>query len=176
MKILIHMTSLVCIATLAAAPAAYAFQDQGNKEVEFSGGFSHASGSSVGTVNVDASYAYYVYTRINFGVRQTLNYNFIDNAKDTWTASTIPFVNYNFMTSNPSFRPFIGAFMGAAYNRNDTTGTTGPMLGFKYFLNNNTAVVARYRYEWYFDKLSFKDVRDTANGNNIVTVGLNFIF
>jgi len=169
------VVAIIAAAALATS-SAYAFQDQGDKEVELTGGFSHADGSDVGTANGDVSYSYYVSPRVNVGVRQTLNYSFIDNAPDTWTASTIPFVNYNFETSNPRLRPFIGAFVGAAYNRHDTTGTIGPALGVKYFLSDNTAIVARYRYEWYFDNLRFNDVRDTADGNHIVTVGVSFLW
>ena len=53
-------------------------------------------------------------------------------------------------------------------------GTAGPAVGFKHYLSDNTAVVTRYRYEWYFDKLSFKDATDTADGNHVVTVGMSY--
>ncbi len=154
-----------------AAPAA---QEEGRREVEFAGGFSHAAGSDVGTVNADVSLGYYLAPRLDVGVRQTLSYSFVDNGDDTWTASTIPFIEYSFETSNEKFRPFIGAFAGAAYNADDVTGTAGPSAGFKYYLSDDTAVVARYRYEWYFNELSFNDVTDTADGNHIVTVGLSY--
>jgi len=57
------------------------------------GGFSHASGSDVSTVNGDVSLGYYVAPRVNLGLRQTLNYSFVDDGTGTWTASRIPFVN-----------------------------------------------------------------------------------
>jgi len=161
-------------AAIAAAPVSYAFQDEGDKEIEFTGGFSHTDGTNVGVANADVSFGYYVAPRINIGLRQTLNYAFIDDARDQWNASTIPFVNYNFLTSNPNLRPFIGAFVGAAYNRNDTTGTAGPSAGIKYFLSDNTAVVARYRYEWFFDKLAIADATETSGGNHIFTVGMSY--
>jgi len=72
------------------------------------------------------------------------------------------------------FRPFIGAFVGGAYNSDTLTGTAGPSAGFKYFLNDSTAVVFRYRYEWYFENLSLKDATDTSSGNNLVTVGMSY--
>ncbi|MCG6862531.1 MAG: hypothetical protein LJE70_14820, partial [Chromatiaceae bacterium] len=159
---------------IAAAPSAYAIQDQGDKEIEFTGGFSHTSGSNTGTANADVSFGYYVRPRINLGIRQTVSYSFIDDGPDTWTASTIPFVNYNFETSNVNFRPFIGAFVGAAYNKDDTTGTAGPAIGFKYYLSDSAAVVTRFRYEWYFDSLSFNDATDTADGNYILSVGMSY--
>ena len=161
-------------AAIAATPTAYAIQDQGDKEIEFAGGFSHAAGSDTGTVNADVSFGYYAAPRLSLGIRQTLSYAFIDDASDLWTASTIPFVNYYFETSSPNFRPFVGAFVGAAYNEDSATGTAGPSLGFKYFLNDSTAVVTRFRYEWFFDDLSIKDATDTADGNYIATVGMSF--
>ena len=164
-----------CVAFLATAPA-YTFQDVGDKEVEFTGGFSHADGTDVGTLNADASIGYYVAPRVNIGVRQTLSYSFVDDGNDTWIASTIPFVNYNFDTGNPKLRPFVGAFIGAAYNDDDTTGTMGPALGIKYFISDDTAIVARYRYEWYFDDLTFNDATDTADGNHILTVGMSYLW
>ena len=167
-------TSIAFAVALAVAPGAYALQDQGDNEIEFTGGFAHASGSDIGTVNADVSYGYYIAPRINIGLRQTLNYSFVNDGSDTWTASTIPFINYNFETSNPMFRPFIGAFVGGAYNSDTLTGTAGPALGFKYFLNDSTAVVFRYRYEWYFDDLNLKDATDTSDGNNLVTVGMSY--
>lgn len=163
------------VALIASAPA-YTYQDTGDKEVEFTGGFSHQDGTDVGTLNVDASLGYYVAPRVNVGVRQTLSYSFVDDGNDTWTASTIPFVNYNFDTGNPRFRPFVGAFAGMAYNDDDSTGTMGPALGFKYFVSDNSAFVMRYRYEWYFDDLTFNDATDTADGNHIVTVGLSYLW
>ena len=119
-------TSIAFAVALAVAPGAYALQDQGDNEIEFTGGFAHASGSDTGTVNADVSYGYYIAPRINIGLRQTLNYSFVNDGSDTWTASTIPFINYNFETSNPMFRPFIGAFVGGAYNSDTLTGTAGP--------------------------------------------------
>jgi hypothetical protein len=179
MKASIHSSIFAAagmVATLALASSAYAFQDAGDKEIEFTGGFSHTSGSNVGTVNADVSLGYYFAPRFDIGVRQTLSYNFVDVGGDTWSASTIPYVNYNFATANQNFRPFIGAFVGAAYNENDTTGTLGPAAGFKYFLSDSTALVARYRYEWYFDELTFDDATDTADGNHVVTVGMSFLW
>jgi outer membrane protein W len=161
-------------AAITVAPTSYALQDQGDKEIEFSGGFSHASGSDVGTINADVSLGYYAAPRLSLGIRQTLSYAFVDDAPDSWTASTIPFVNYYFETSNQNFRPFIGAFVGAAYNEDDTTGTAGPAVGFKYFLSDNTAVVTRLRYEWYFEELTLKDSTNTSDGNYIATVGMSY--
>jgi len=110
MKTLVRNPIIAAIgfaAAIATAPASYGLQDQGDKEIEFTGGFSHTSGSDVGIVNADVSLGYYVAPRSNIGLHQTIQYNFIDDGEDTWTASSIPFINYNFDTQNPNFRPFI---------------------------------------------------------------------
>jgi outer membrane protein W len=149
-------------------------QAAGTKELELSGGFSHTEGSDVGTINADIGFGYYIAPRLDLGIRQTLSYNFIDGASDTWTASTIPFLEYHFLTNNPSFRPFLGAFAGAVYNEDDVTGTIGPSAGIRYYLNESTAIVTRYRYEWFFDELTFDDTTDTSDGNHVVTVGFSY--
>jgi hypothetical protein len=149
-------------------------QAAGTKELELSGGFSHTQGSDVGTINADIGFGYYIAPRLDLGIRQTLSYNFIDGGSDTWTASTIPFLEYSFLTSNPSFRPFLGAFAGAVYNEDDVTGTIGPSAGIRYYLNESTAVITRYRYEWFFDDLSFEDATDTSDGNHVVTIGFSY--
>ena len=175
MKTLQHsLFALTAASALSFATTAYAVQEEGSKDIEFTGGFTHASGADIGTVNADVAYGYYIRPRISLGVRQTLSYSFIDNASDTWIASTIPFVEYNFQTKNDMFRPFVGAFVGAAYNDDDVTGTIGPTVGFKYYLNDSTAVVARYRYEWFFNDLTINDVTDSADANNVVTVGMSY--
>lgn len=149
-------------------------QAAGTKELELSGGFSHTQGTDVGTVNADVGFGYYIAPRLDLGIRQTLSYNFIDDGDDTWTASTIPFIEYSFLTSNPSFRPFLGAFAGAVYNEDDVTGTVGPSAGIRYYLNDSTAIITRYRYEWFFDDLSFEDTTDTSDGNHVVTIGFSY--
>ena len=86
--------SILLIPSLAANT--YGAQSAGDNEVQVSGGFFHAQDTDVGTATVDIAYGYYLTNSWEIGVAQTLNYNIIDNADDTWTASTIPFVNYHF--------------------------------------------------------------------------------
>ena len=49
------------------------------------------------------------------GFRQALNYNFIDDKRDFWLATTTPFFNYNFRLTE-IIVPYLGAFMGWAWN------------------------------------------------------------
>jgi hypothetical protein len=170
--------SISLILVLCFAIGSYAVQSAGNKEIQLSGGFFHANDTDVGTVTLDASYGYYLTNVWQIGVGQTLNYNINDNASDTWTASTIPFVHYHIrgLSTNDTFQPFLGAFAGAVYNDDDATGTAGPAAGFKAFMNETTFLVTKYRYEWFFNDVELGDVTDTTRGNHIVTLGLGFVF
>ena len=119
-----------------------------------------------------------------------VNYAFIENQDDVWTASTVGFANYNFsdgVDEVGEFVPFAGVFLGGAYNDKDATGTLGPNFGFKYFVNDKTFITTRYRYEWFFDKLDLSKVSDIkddlqiisdnkSDGNHVLTIGLGFRF
>jgi hypothetical protein len=192
----IHRTApgaALIVASMLAVPAAFANGDppvtrrpppppapmqaidpqaQGNKEIEAAAGFFHATGSEVGSVSGDIGFGYYVAPRLSLGIRQSLSYNFIEDAPDTWLASTIPFIEYSF--GQRDVRPFIGAFVGGVYNDDEGTGTAGPSAGLRWYLNDSTALVARYRYEWFFDKIAIEDATDARDGNHVVTVGLSF--
>ena len=162
---------------LLAVPG-YAAQKAGDNEIQLSGGFNRAQGSDTGTATADVSYAYFLSPSWALGLRQTLSYSFIDDDDDVWTASTVPFLNYHFrgLSLNDRFQPFLGAFAGAVYTEDDATGTIGPNVGFKYFVSDQTFVVARYRYEWFFDELELSSVRNTSDGNHVVTVGFGFVW
>jgi hypothetical protein len=154
-------------------------QVEGDNEIQLSGGFFHAQGSDDGTLTADVSYGKFLTDRWELGLRQTLGYSFIDNADDQWNASTIPFVNYHFrgVTQDDRFQPFLGAFAGAAYNENDTTFTVGPNLGFKYFVDDQTFFVTRYRYEWFADSLAVGEFEDNfSDGNHVVTFGFGYVW
>ncbi len=161
------------------AVTAHANQKKGDRVLQLSGGFIHAQGADVGTVNLDVGYGYFYSDNWEIGIMQTLGYSFIDDDEDEWVASTIPYVNYNFrdLSRNNTFQPFIGAFIGASYNEDDATGTLGPQIGFRTFVNDNTFIVAKYRYEWFFDDLTINEIEDTSSdGNHVVTLGLGFVF
>ncbi|WP_028583607.1 outer membrane beta-barrel protein [Desulfogranum mediterraneum] len=156
-----------------------AAQSEGDSTLQLSGSFNHSQGADVGTVNLDLGYGYFVSANWELGIMQSLGYSIIDDADDQWVASTIPYVNYHFrgLTDNDTFQPFIGAFVGASYNENDTTGTLGPQVGFKSFVNDSTYIMVKYRYEWFFDELSINEIEDTSSdGNHVVTLGVGFVF
>jgi outer membrane protein W len=156
-----------------------AAQSKGDSALQLGGSFFHAQGAEVGTLNLDLGYGYFLSHNWEVGLMQTLGYSFIDDGKNQWVASTIPYANYYFrgLSHNDTFQPFIGAFIGASYNRDDVTGTLGPQIGFKSFVNDSTFITVKYRYEWFFDELTIDDINDTkSDGNHVVSLGLGFVF
>ena len=69
----------------AAAPRA----GMGNALV--SGGFFHQQGSDSGNFNADLSLGYFLTPGWEAGFRQALNYNFVEDHRDFWLATTTPF-------------------------------------------------------------------------------------
>jgi hypothetical protein len=169
----------VSMLMLGSAGTIYAAQKSGDSDIQFAGSFFHAQGAETGTLNLDVGYGYYATDNLELGILQTVGYSFIDNADDQWMASTIPFVNYYIrgLSMNETFQPFIGAFIGASYNEDDETGTMGPQVGFKSYINDSTYIMAKYRYEWFFNELTINEIEDTSSdGNHVITFGVGFVF
>jgi hypothetical protein len=146
----------------------------GDHEVEIAGGFFHAQGSDAGSLNVDLQLGHYLSPGWEIGFRQAVNYNFIDDARDQWIATTTPFLAYNFHF-NEHVIPFVSVAAGAAWNDQDATGTLGPGAGLKIFLSDQTFLGLRYRYEWFFSK--FKRIDNNADqGNHVGTIGIGFVW
>ncbi|MGH7871624.1 MAG: acyloxyacyl hydrolase [Candidatus Binatia bacterium] len=146
----------------------------GDNEAEVAAGFFHAQGSDTGSFNVDLQFGRYLTPGWELGIRQALNYNFIDDGRDAWVASTVPFLLYNFHF-NDRVIPFLGAGLGAAYNDDDITGTLAPQAGVKIFLTDQTYLGLRYRYEWFFNSFKRAD-NEAAHGNHVATIGIGFVW
>jgi Lipid A 3-O-deacylase (PagL) len=145
----------------------------GDSEIEVSGGFFHAQGSDSGSFNADVAYGYYLTPGWELGLRQALNYNFVDDGPDSWLATTTPFLVYNFNFGNVV--PFLGLQGGIVWNDRDVTGTLGPNAGIKFFFSDQTYLGLRYRYEWFFH--SFKSAGNNADhGNHVGTIGIGYVW
>ncbi len=168
-----------CMLVAGTDSSVQAAQNSGDNSLQLGGSFFHAQGADVGTLNLEGAYGKFITKNLELGLIQTLGYSFIDGKDDEWVASTIPFLNYHFLglTTNDTFQPFIGAFIGASYNKDDITGTLGPQIGFKSFVTDSTFITVTYRYEWFFDDLALNDIEDnSSDGNHVVTLGVGFIF
>jgi hypothetical protein len=152
--------------TVIAAPT------DGSSEVQVSAGFFHQQGSDTGNLNADLSYGYYLTPAWQLGIRQALNYNFIDDARDAWIATTVPFINWHFAVTD-IIVPYLGAFIGLAWNDRDATGTIGPQGGIKFWVHDRTFLNLGYRYEFFFNK--FEAIEDNASrGNHVFNLGVGF--
>jgi hypothetical protein len=81
----------LCAATSYGRPVAL------DNEIQVAGGFFHTQGAESGTLTADVSYGrYFADPAWQLGIRQALNYTFIDDASDAWLATTVPFLNYHF--------------------------------------------------------------------------------
>ncbi|HWO42586.1 MAG TPA: outer membrane beta-barrel protein [Candidatus Eisenbacteria bacterium] len=172
----LRVVSALCAGVLFCSPATtvQAGPVAGDHEVEASAGFFHAQGSDIGSLNAEVHYGYYLSPGWQLGLRQALNYNFVEDATDQWAASTTPFLAYNFRLTD-TVLPHLGAFIGAVWNDRDITGTLGPQVGIKFFFSPQTYIGLRYRYEWFFNKL--ERVEDNAdNGNHVFNIGLGFVW
>jgi hypothetical protein len=156
---------------LGDAPVIAAPTD-GASEVQASAGFFHAQGADSGSLNFDLSYGYYLTPGWQLGIRQALNYNFIDDSRDFWLASTTPFVNYHFRLTD-IIVPYLGGFMGLVWNDRDATGTIGPQAGVKFFVHDRTFLNLGYRYEFFFNRLEAID-NNASRGNHVLNLGIGF--
>jgi hypothetical protein len=146
----------------------------GDNEVLASGGFFHQQDADTGNFNVDLQYGYYLTPGWEIGLRQALNYNFIDDARDIWQASTTPFLHYNFRITDVLV-PYLGLFGGIVWNDDDITGTIGPSAGLKLFVADQTFINLGYRYEWFFD--SFRGASNNrSDGNHVGNIGVGFVW
>jgi hypothetical protein len=152
--------------------SASALPGDGASELQVSGGFFHTQDADTGNLNVDLSYGYYLTPGWQLGIRQALNYNFIDDQRDFWLATTTPFVNYNFRLTN-IIVPYLGAFIGLAWNDRDETGIAGPQAGVKFFVHDNVFLNLGYRYEVFFNRIeAIEDNR--SDGNHVGNIGIGF--
>jgi hypothetical protein len=164
---------LFLLSALTVNPA-YALPLAGDSEALISGGASHTQGSDSGNFNLDLSYGYYLSPGWEIGLRQALDYNFIDHGSDAWQATTTPFLQYNFRLGRVLV-PYLGVQGGIVWNDRDITGTFGPAAGAKLFVADQTFVNIGYRYNWYFN--SFEAAKNnTAHGNHVVNIGLGYVW
>jgi hypothetical protein len=178
MKRLLFATSL-----LALLPAVAFAQDSqfrggaktGSNEITLSGTGSSNNDFDAGSFGVSGSYGYFMTNSFELGARQSINWAGANNADDSWSGSTRIFADYHFL-STQRFRPFVGASIGYTYGDGvSDTGTIGPELGIKYYVNDTTFIIGMAEYQWFFD--SGDDVSDNFdNGAFLYTVGLGFVF
>jgi hypothetical protein len=161
------------LAVLWSQPS-FAAPVDGDNEIQVSGGAFHAQGSNTGSFTGDISYGYYLTPGWELGLRQAVNYTFVDHGPDSWLATTTPFILYNFRITD-ILVPYLGISGGVVWNDRDITGTFGPNAGLKLFVADQTFINLGYRYEWFFN--NFEQAKDDrTHGNHVANIGLGFVW
>src|SRR5439155_19028424 len=98
--------------TMVGPKISYGTPVAGDNEIDVSAGFFHTQGSDTGSFNADLSYGYYLTPGWELVLRQGLNYDFIDDARDSWRATTTPFLFDIFQFGNiVSFLALVGVIV-----------------------------------------------------------------
>ena len=152
-----------------------------DNEIQAAASFFHAQGSDVGTLAGDVSYGKFLADPAwQLGMRQGLSYSFIDNTRDQWVASTLPFVRYHFLDAfgpRSTVVPYLGASAGVVWNERDHSGALSPAVGTKFFLSEHVFLNVSYQYEWFFNSLSFRGAtRNSDDGNHVALLGIGFVW
>ena len=140
--------------------------------VEMGGGFFY--GPPGGALHLDMHYGYYLDSSWEAGLRQSLNFTFLDKAPTVWTATTAPFLTYNYHFFH-NLVVFGGAFLGAVWNERDVTAALGPRVGLKFFLSGQVYFIPAYRYEWFFNSIKTGALR-RQGAHHILTFGIGFVW
>jgi opacity protein-like surface antigen len=164
------VTAAVIIMLLFAGSGAEAAPRGGASEVQASGGFFHSEGSDEGSLNADLSYGFYFTPRWQVGFRQALNYNFVDDRRDFWLATTTPFINFHLPITD-IIVPYLGTFIGLVWNDRDVSGTIGPQAGVKFFVHDSAFLNLGYRYEFFFSRFDTID-DNSSRGNHVFNIGI----
>jgi hypothetical protein len=172
-KKILFTCSLFALLTSAVSPA-LAQPAADDYELEAAAGFFHAQDADTGSLNADVALGKFLDKEPELGLRFGYQGTYNDDAPDVWTATIAPFFDYHFtgLTQDNNVIPFIGCFLGAAFNDDDFDGTTGPEAGIKFFFNKQTYVGLRYRYEWFFDDLDVG--QEHSDGNHVVNVAIGY--
>jgi hypothetical protein len=125
-----HYRVAACVVVLMVISLrpVYAGPLAGDSEIQVSAGFFHAQSSDTGNFNVDMSYGYYLSPGWEVGLRQALNYNFVDRGSDSWQATTTPFILYNFRVTEVLV-PYLGISGGLVGTTETSQGRWDPMQG-----------------------------------------------
>lgn len=179
MKRLLVATALLTLApTLAFAQDGREYRGgarAGNHEITLSGTGTNNNDWDTGSFGVTGSYGYFMTNAFELSLRQSFSWAGANNTDDNWSGATRIAADYHFLTDG-RFRPFLGVNLGYIYGDNvNNTGTIGPQVGFKYFVNDTTFVLAQTEYQVFFDNGS--DVTNAFDDGAFQhTIGLGFVF
>jgi len=175
--------NLISIAILAASMSGMAVAQgtvgpvNGDREFSLSGAGSSDKDFDNSSVGISADLGWYTSDKAVWGVRQSLNFADIEGnnvSNDFWNGSTRGYYDYHFL--NSSWRPFVGASLGAVYGDGvKDSAFAGAEFGVKYYVLEKTFILARAEYQFFFnDSDSASD--NWQNGAFAYVIGMGFNF
>lgn len=177
-RLLFATTLLALLPAIATAQEGREYRGgarAGNHEITLSGTGNNNNDFNAGSLGITGSYGYYFTNAVELSLRQSFSWSGADNSDDNWSGSTRIAADYHFLT-NGRFRPFLGVNIGYIYGDSvNNTGTIGPEIGFKYFVNDTTFVLVQSEYQVFFDSgNSVSNAFDDGAFQH--TIGLGFVF
>lgn len=151
--------------------------DAGDREFSISGTGNSDRDFDNSSFGLVADLGWYRSENTVWGVRQSLNYADVQGADltdDFWNGSTRGYFDYNFGQGN--MRPFVGGSLGLAYGDGvDDSLFAGLETGARYYVLEDTFILGRAEYQWFFDRSSDADdaFKDGAWAFSI-GIGYNF--
>jgi len=154
--------------------------DKGDLEVLITGSGSNDQDFDTGAGAFELSLGYYVVEEVIVGHRQgvgiagTSTGDDIDDSDFDVTGSTVGFVDYVFDLGR--FRPFAGATFGYLYGEGiEDSFIAGPEAGLKFYVLDETFIIARVAYEFIFEDVDDADSNfEDGRFNYTLGVGFNF--
>lgn len=151
--------------------------DAGDREFSISGTGSSDDDFDNSNFGIVGDLGWYRSENTVWGIRQSLNYSDVEGADltdDYWNGSTRGYFDYNFGSGR--MRPFVGASLGYVYGDGiDNSFFSGLETGARYYVLEDTFILGRAEYQWFFDNSSDVDDRfDDGAWAFSLGVGYNF--
>ena len=167
--------SVLAVAAVAMAPAsAFAYFEEGDKEVTLSGSAANGPDFDGFVAGVNGSIGYFLTDNLELSVRQTVTYSDVAPVDSALNGATRVALDFHFDLE--ALQPFVGGNFGYVYGDvvNDTF-EAAPEGGIKWFVNSTTFIFAMAEYQFFFD--SGDDADDSfEDGQFVYSLGIGFRF
>lgn len=151
--------------------------EAGDREFTLAGTGSSDKDFDNSNFGISADIGWFTTEHLVWGIRQSVNYADVqgeDLTDDFWNGSTRGYVDYHFLSD--AWQPFVGASLGGIYGDGvKDTGIFGLEGGLKYYALEDTFILARAEYQFFFS--SGDDVQDNFDNGAwqyVFGVGFNF--
>ena len=146
--------------------------NKGDWELTLGGSGSNDEDFDNGGFSISGSIGYFLDESWEIVLRQSVSFS--NFGESSWNGSTRVALDYHFDLDR--FRPFVGINVGGIYGEDvDETGAAGLEAGLKWYVKQETFIMAMAEYQFFFE--SADDVDDNFdNGQFLYTLGIGFNF